>query len=269
MIEKQQLCKKLERELHGLRATLSCLLRQKEGAQETFDAELQRLRTRKEELEAQHIWDIPMVTVARNKYSRMSVDKSSSSEGRALQEASRHINCMRGNILGVENRLEVAKIPPPALYQPLPDSRGDDYGAFAVLFYSRSDLAGCLPLLQQFCCAAQLCVCPWPLAQPPLWDVEETISPDALKKHRETWNSCFVRASKDCHCQPYSPEVASVDKSRDVHIVAVHKPPREAEVRSSLRVVCVRLSGGFPCTYLCSCKEQRVCVPLQYHFLWR
>ena len=150
MIEKQQLCNKLEQELQQLKGRLTGLLRKEEDAQSVFDAELQRRHQHMQSCERSYRYNSSVVTDARGRYYSMSSDNWSSCEGQALQEASQQVESMRGNIATVEQRLKEAKRPPPALYQPLPDSRESDYNALAVLFYAKSDLTGSLPLLQQF-----------------------------------------------------------------------------------------------------------------------
>jgi uncharacterized HAD superfamily protein len=147
-------------------------------------------------------------------------------EGEALQRAKRHVRQIKDAIAGVRKKLAAAKKPPPPVYQPLPDSRKTDSNALAVLFYTRSHLTGSMLLLQQFCCAAQLAVCAWPLRNADLWDVENALSADALN---EAWKKYFqIKANACCYLQQTIP-AAEVDRWCTVDMFADFQEPRPTD----------------------------------------
>ena len=235
--EKQLLYRKLQRELEKLNTDLEELRREETSARDMFDAALQRLFDRKKIVYDHRHKGLPS-SVRRSlpilcaEYDEMEQDvhsnNPSSYEGKKLRAAESAVSSKESDVELKVNELARAKKPPPALYQPLPDSREGDYEALAVLFYARSDLAGNMPLLQQFCCAAQLAVCPWPLERPPLWSVGSTVSPQQLREDINIpWNRHFFGASEGCKYLSRSPASASIDASSDVHIIANFKVPED------------------------------------------
>lgn len=243
VLEKQKRCKKLEQQLRKLRYELEGLQPVETNAYDAFSAALQLLQSRKQQVENEYRTVQSQVRCgaadakeeagaryamqsAQNKWRAMHKEQLSASgaltsEGGALQDARHAVERKQAKISNAEKDLENERKPPYPLYQPLPDSRNSDYEALAVLFYTRSDLTGSMPRLQQFCCAAQLAVCAWPLKKESLWDISKAVSASDLEF--KTWND-YLR-TKHCPYIPRSSTVASVDTSNSVHAFANFQVP--------------------------------------------
>jgi hypothetical protein len=258
VIEKQRECERLSQELCRLENDLSSLRCHETHAKCKFDRALEVLRNRKLLKESEYRAAALHFPVKRKSYenhidtnaaqSAMQEAKSAydsldaeqhvtsgarSSEGKDLQRAKHAVIEKEKAIAGVEKQLEKAAKPPAPVYQPLPDCE-DEFNALAVLFYTRSELTGSMPLLQQFCCAAQLAVCPWPLQRAGLWDVQAALS--AAEIAFSTWNEYFRSKTETCCYLPRSSEGEAFDLSSDVHIFTGCPVPTVDEVFPSSRM---------------------------------
>jgi hypothetical protein len=152
------------------------------------------------------------------------------SQGQALQKTKKAYSEMAEEINGVEKMLKVAETPPPPVYQPLLDCRKTDFDALAVLFYKRRHLTGSMDILQ-FCCDAQLAVCPWPFKCSGLWDVEKPLS--AANIDCSTWNEYFRSKTKTCWYLPHEVAVAAVDTRSHVIMFADFQEPSASDDKVS------------------------------------
>jgi hypothetical protein len=153
---------------------------------------------------------------------------ATTSEGDALQSAKRAAKQKEDEISAVKSELSKAMKPPPPVYQPLPDCRTTDFNALAVLFYMERDVTSSMLLLQQFCCAAQLAVCPWPLKCAGLWDVEKALSASTLSM---PWMEYFHSKTEQCCYLTSLHAVAEGSGSSTLDMFADFEEPSVTEVR--------------------------------------
>lgn len=247
---KQRLCSQLESQLLNLTVELSLLKVRENDALQVFSSALKEIENCRTE-SVQHLNEMTLTTIpserkqaeeqirqakAQLKSMRKEQPKlngASSVEGKVPQAARRDVQKKKNDIVQLNKQLDEAKKPPICLHHPLPDSRKSESDILTVLFYTHSHLAGSMPLLQQWCCTAQLAVCPWPLNQTPLWDVEELLSLESV-----TWQDHHGMYKNSANYLPQKKQIrkstVATASAHDVSLYANFMPPPSSEVRNPL-----------------------------------
>jgi ribosomal protein L34E len=244
--EKQKQCQRLNSQLQKLNSELPRLVAQQANKQSAFNRALDQLGCQKRLKQSAK----DEADRSRNRYGwrgwqQASVSERMSSEAAedALRRVTAAFNSMEAeqqNTLGavkqkedeigaVKSELSNAMKPPPPVYQPLPDCRTTDFNALAVLFYMERDATSSMLILQQFCCAAQLAVCPWPLKCAGLWDVEKALSASTLST---PWMEYFHSKTEQCCYLTSLHAVAAGSGSSNLDMFAAFQEPSVTEVRS-------------------------------------
>lgn len=174
---------------------------------------------------------------ATRRYQNMQQEESTSCgaqspEGAALQLADHVVNSKQNDIDSVEKQLKRAQTPPPPLIHALPKTQKD---MLVVLFFVRSDVTGCMPMLHKLCCMAQLSLCAWP--------IDEELLCSAFKSPTipyATWNDYYKQqtASTYGHDSSRSCTAATVEVGSDVHLFTDFEIPKKKHVRSSSPKAC-------------------------------
>ena len=144
--------------------------------------------------------------------------------GAACHQAAAVVRSVRGLIKSVKQRIAAATVPPPHVYQPLPDPRSQSKSAMALLFFLYPEKTGSLPLLRQYCCAAQQCMVPMNSSGGP----QSTPQTDS-EQRSVSWADYYNRAQRDCRYVPRPQRIGVLEGSDQLQLFQKQQPPAQTD----------------------------------------
>lgn len=144
--------------------------------------------------------------------------------GQAYTKAKHEVRNAKAKIEGLERRIREARIPPPHVYQPLPDCRTHEDECRMLLFFLYPELTGSFALLRKYCCAAQQCFVPIGDSGNP----EATSHPHSCKRS-ESWVAFYNRLQTSCAYLPQSTRQATPEGQSQLIMFRQQNPPKQSD----------------------------------------